>query len=147
MKDFRAGFSVIEIIIFVVFVFNLAMSMIGHSRENPGATGAIINNLRILKTAALVFHEQSPDVRADIEKIISTAGGGSFDGYNFVENDAGSFVMFGKGDAKNSVEIHDVVKKKLTARANSVGLMGSENNLTAPTEIYSAHEAVGLRVR
>ncbi|MBQ7543446.1 MAG: type II secretion system protein [Synergistaceae bacterium] len=159
----RKGFTLVELLIVIVVIGILAAMMMLSSTEAVSSARAnnIISNLRNLKTAATAMYVDRLDsAGAMTDGLVAsnaTTATGSFDlvlSYlNTGGNDKTSYRGYGIKKCNNNewyvyCEVSDTnVKKKLAARAASVGLCGdTATNTLKSSDVYVAESHAGMFV-
>jgi general secretion pathway protein G len=160
MKARKGGFTLVELLIVIMIIAILAGMMLlatGSATDNAEAT-KVINDLRNLKSAALLYYGDNntwptgsqatvlnrysdrPIVKANasdtVGRYVVTIGGEyTDDGGNYRVN---------LGVTLEAAAKETGVQKKLASKAASTGLLSSEKNATAP---YSTGTVVWMNMR
>ena len=123
MKTKRKGFTLAEILIvlLIIAVLGTVMNFMDREAEASAKVSTIMNGLRNLKSEVLFHRNNSADNSAIISYLNTRLA--DKDGYLLHTEDGGKTLYIGY---KLSDDIDNRIKAKLTAKAESAKLLGSD---------------------
>lgn len=151
----KKGFTLVELLVVIVIISILASILMVSSAQSQRSAKAntIINNLRNLSTAALLYYSDNAgkSFGSDLTSLVlkyTQNGEITGDGTYYVKNFSNVWYA-GYKFATNATK-DPYIRNNLTGRAKALQLRGSasENNTpTTGTNYYSNHQVVWLLVR